>query len=147
MTSTPQISTQRPQSLSAVAYRRKTYLQAAYLALVPIIAGLGYVISICGGKGTACPSLLLILGGVVAPASILSLGLSSLYLIPLGAVTLATGLKLASTAEAVGDRLSARRLRWHLLIPLATITVSVSALAVLFVSAVAVLLLAPGFLA
>jgi hypothetical protein len=143
----PQFSTKRVQSGSAVAYRRKTYLQAAYLALVPVIAGIGYLILICGGSGTACPSLLLTLGAVVAPASILSLGLSSPYLIPLGAVTLATGLKLASTAEAVGDRPSARRLRWHLLIPLTTIAVSVSSLAVLFVSAVAVLLLVPGFLA
>ena len=117
------------------------------MALVPVIAGLGYVAIICGGRGAACPSLLLTLGGVAAPASILSLGLSSLYLIPLGAVTLATGLKLASTADAVGDRMSARRLRWHLLIPLATIAVSISSLAVLFISTLAVLLLAPGFLA
>jgi hypothetical protein len=86
------------------------------------------------------------LGGLAAPASILSLGLSSLYLIPLGAVTVFTGLKLASTAEAVGDRPSARRLRWHLLIPLTTIAVSVSSLLVLFVSGLVILLLAPGLL-
>ncbi len=141
-----QPSNKRVQTGSAASYRRLTYLQAAYLALVPIIAGLGYVIGICGAKGGACPSALLTLGGLAAPASILSLGLSSPYLIPLGAITVLTGLKLASTAEAVGDRPSARRLRWHLLIPLTTIVVSVSSLAVLFVSALAMLILAPGLL-
>jgi hypothetical protein len=90
--------------------------------------------------------MMVTLGGLAAPASILSLGLSSPYLIPLGAITVFTGLKLASTAEAVGDRPSARRLRWHLLIPLTTIAVSVSSLVVLFVSGLALLLLAPGLL-
>lgn len=141
-----QISARRRQSRSAISYLRLTYLQAAYLALVPVIAGLGHVIGICGTRGEVCPPVLLTLGGLAAPASLLSLGLSSPYLIPLAAMTVFTGLKLASTAEAVGDRPAARRLRWHLIIPLTTIAVSVSSLAVLFVSAVAVLLLAPGLL-
>ena len=114
----------RLRSRKATAYRRRTYIQAAYLGLVPIVAGLGYVIRICGAHGAVCPPVMVTLGGLAAPASILSLGLSSPYLIPLGAVTLLTGLKLASTAEAVGDRPSARQLRWHLLIPLTTIAVS-----------------------
>jgi hypothetical protein len=137
----------RIRSGKATAYRRLTYIQAAYLGLVPIIAGLVYVIRICGAHGAVCPPMMFTLGGLAAPATILSLGLSSLYLIPLGAVTVLTGLKLASTAEAVGDRLSARRLRWHLLIPITTIAVSVSSLLVLFVSGlVALLILAPGLL-
>jgi hypothetical protein len=136
----------RIRSQKATAYRRLTYIQAAYLGLVPIIAGLGYVIRTCGAHGAVCPPMMVTLGGLAAPASILSLGLSSPYLIPLGAITVFTGLKLASTAEAVGDRPSARRLRWHLLIPLTTIAVSVSSLVVLFVSGLALLLLAPGLL-
>jgi hypothetical protein len=136
----------RMRSRSATSYRKLTYLQAAYLGLVPLFAGLGFAIRVCGGHGAVCPPVLLTLGGLAAAASILSLSLSSPYLIPLGAMTLLTGLKLASTAEAVGDRPSARRLRWHLLIPLATITLSVSSLAVLFLAGVAVLLLAPGLL-
>lgn len=135
------------RSQKATTYRRLAYIQAGYLGLVPIIAGLGYVIRICGADGAVCPPPMVTLGGLAAPASILSVGLSSPYLIPLGALTVFTGLKLASTAEAVGDRPSARRLRWHLLIPLTTIAVSVSSLVLLFVSALALLLLAPGLLA
>jgi hypothetical protein len=124
-----------------------TYMQAVYVGVVPLIAGLGYVVRICGTCGAACPPLLVTVGGLAAAASILSLCLSSPYLIPLGGITLLMGLKLASTADAVGDRPSARRLRWHLVIPLTTIAASVSALAVLLVSGVAVFLLAPGLLA
>jgi hypothetical protein len=133
------MSLKRPRP--AASYRILTYLQAAYVALVPLAAGLGSVIHACGVAGWSCPPALLTLGGMAAPVSILSLCLSSLYLIPLGALTVLMGLKLASTADAVGDRSSARRLRWHLLIPLGTIAASVSALALLIVSGVVVLVL------
>jgi hypothetical protein len=132
-----------PKTRSTAAFRYLTYMQAAYLALVPLAAAVGYGVRACGLSG-ACPPLALTIAGLAVLASVLSLCLSSPYLIPLGGVTLLMGLKLVGTADAVGDRPSARRLRWHLVIPLTTIAASVAALLLLAMTGLAVILLSPG---
>lgn len=127
------------------AFRVLTYMQVGYLILVPLAGALILLVPNClrTAQGV-CPPVLFSLAGLAAPGSILSVGLSSPYLIPLAGLSLFMGLKLLMTANAVGDRPAARRLRWHLLIPLGTILVTVVALVILTLSGLAVVLLAPG---